>query len=252
MYTSTAVEILISSPSDVGDARDAIQEEIAHWNTAHARLRGVSAVAVRWESDSVPELGDHPQVILNRQLVDRCDLLVAVFRDRFGTPTPSGLSGTAEKIERFTKSGKPVLLYVLKSDAASASDVEQRAKLDAFIQSLRSRGLFREVADVDGLRSEFRTHLSAMLAEFEHESKLPPVKLSDVELGLLKHLGEAGRTFVEELSGQTDVGVELLTYHFERLEAAGLVDHLANAVSGQSFVLNQRGRAELFTRGLLR
>jgi nucleoside 2-deoxyribosyltransferase len=85
-------------------------------------------------------MGDHPQSILNRQLVDRCDLLVAVFRTRLGTPTPHGPSGTAEEIERFIASRKPVLLYKLNGREDGDTDLHQLAALNEFMASLRQRG----------------------------------------------------------------------------------------------------------------
>jgi len=251
MYTSTVVDVLISSPSDVPDARDAIQQEISQWNMTNSRRRGVSAVAVRWETHAVPEMGDHPQQILNRQLVDQCDLLVAVFGTRLGTPTPNGRSGTAEEIERFIASRKPVLLYRVTGRERPDTDQAQLRALEEFLVSLRQRGLLAECDGIERLRADFRRHVSEILANFEPEKRLPPAKLNEFEIKLLVHLGENGRTNVGELSQGLDVGAERLLFHFERLGNAGFVEQLYNAMDGESYVLTRDGRAELFDRGLL-
>jgi hypothetical protein len=39
-----------------------------------------------WEF-ATPELGDNPQTILNKQIIARSDLLVAVLHSKLGTPT---------------------------------------------------------------------------------------------------------------------------------------------------------------------
>jgi hypothetical protein len=65
---------------------------------------------VMWERDATPDLGDRPQGIINRQLVDVCDVLIGTFWAKLGTPTSEAESGTAEEIERFIKAGKPVLI----------------------------------------------------------------------------------------------------------------------------------------------
>jgi hypothetical protein len=59
----------------------------------------------------VPELGDRPQEIVNRQVVDACDILIGIFWSRLGTPTRISDSGTEEAIERFLNTGRPVMLY---------------------------------------------------------------------------------------------------------------------------------------------
>ena len=54
---------------------------------------------VGWETHSVPELGDRPQAIINRQILRESDLLIAVFWTRIGTATGAHPSGTVEEIE---------------------------------------------------------------------------------------------------------------------------------------------------------
>jgi hypothetical protein len=252
MYSSTAVEILIASPADVVDARDAIQDEIAQWNTANSRRRGVTAVAVRWETHAVPEMGGHPQAILNRQLGDHCDLLVALFGNRLGTPTPHAPSGTAEEIQRFIANKKPVLLYRIEGRVDVSPDPEQLRELEAFLASVRQTGLISQPTSVEDLRTSFRRHLSGMLADFEPQRRRPPVTLSDFELALLETLGRDGRTEISQFVDTTGAGEERLRFHIRRMEDAHLVEVIRNYAYGDAVVLTQGGRSELFERGLLR
>jgi hypothetical protein len=58
-----------------------------------------------------PEMGDSAQSIINRTVLQECDLLVGIFWTRIGTPTEEYASGTVEEIERHIDSGKPAMLY---------------------------------------------------------------------------------------------------------------------------------------------
>jgi hypothetical protein len=49
--------------------------------------------------------------VINRQVLADCDLLVAIFWTRIGSPTGSALSGTVEEIEKHLKAEKPAMLY---------------------------------------------------------------------------------------------------------------------------------------------
>jgi hypothetical protein len=71
---------------------------------------GVLLQPLMWERDATPEAGA-PQAVINRQLVDKADILIGLFWTRLGTPTTEAESGTVEEIERMIAADKPVLLY---------------------------------------------------------------------------------------------------------------------------------------------
>lgn len=56
-------------------------------------------------------MGDRPQAIINKQLLEQSDLLVAVFWTRLGSPTGATNSGTVEEIEEHLAAKKPTMLY---------------------------------------------------------------------------------------------------------------------------------------------
>lgn len=80
------------------------------WN--HAK-KDFHLLPEMWETAAVPTYGDHPQHIINKQILERSDLLVALFWTRIGSPTPSASSGTIEEIREFVrlKGPKRVMLY---------------------------------------------------------------------------------------------------------------------------------------------
>jgi hypothetical protein len=107
-YDGRVYRILIASPSDVDEERDTAVRVIQEWNDLYSYSRKVVLLPLRWETHTAPEYGTRPQEIINRAIVDECDLLVGIFWTRIGSPTGSADSGTLEEIERVATAGKPI------------------------------------------------------------------------------------------------------------------------------------------------
>ena len=113
-YDSRVYRILIASPSDVEEEREIAVRVIQEWNDLYSYSRKVTLLPLRWETHTAPEYGTRPQEVINRTIVDQCDLLVGVFWTRLGSPTGEADSGTLEEIARVGDAGKPVMLYFSK------------------------------------------------------------------------------------------------------------------------------------------
>ncbi len=98
------IRVVIASPGDLEAERKSIPPLFVKWNHAN---RGVHLVPEMWETASVPTFGDHPQHILTDQIVEKGDLLVALFWTKIGSPTPSSSSGTIEEIREFVRRKGP-------------------------------------------------------------------------------------------------------------------------------------------------
>jgi hypothetical protein len=115
-----------------------------------------------WDTDATPELGDTPQGVINRQLVGRSDLLIAIFWTRLGSPTESAISGTVEEIEEHIKSGKPVMLYFsAKPCDPTKIEPRQHEALNRFRDEIRNRGLYEDFADEADFRKKFTRQLAS-------------------------------------------------------------------------------------------
>lgn len=176
-YTARIVKVMIASPSDVAKERQLIRDVIQEWNAVHAEDRKVVLMPVGWETHSAPDMGDRPQAIINKQLLKTCDLLVAVFWTRLGSPTGVAASGTVEEINEHLASEKPAMIYFSAVPVRMDSvDGEQYEKLRAFKEDLRSRGLFDEYEDLTMFRTKFARHLAqrviASFADDEHAGEL--------------------------------------------------------------------------------
>ena len=168
-YPAMAYNVMVASPGDVSEERDAVQETIAEWNSVHSDNSKVVLVPIRWEEDATPETGGHPQEIINKRLLRRADLLVGLFGSRLGTPTNEYDSGSVEEINRHIGAGRPAMLYFSKRQFDLDSiDTEQLDKLRLFRKQLSQQALLGEFKDTAGLRHRFYKDLEKMLETHEY------------------------------------------------------------------------------------
>lgn len=159
-YQATVLKAMIASPSDVAAERSIIREVLLEWNIVHSDSRRIVLLPVGWETHSVPEMGDRPQALINKQILKNCDLLVGVFWTRIGTETGDYESGTVEEIEEHIKAGRPVMLYFSNSPVVPDSvDADQYARLKSFKDGCKSRGLYESYFDLGEFRSKFYRQL---------------------------------------------------------------------------------------------
>lgn len=159
-YTATVFNIMIASPSDVPHERNSIREAIHRWNDLHAQHRNIILMPIGWETSISPEMGDHPQALINKRILSRCDLLVGVFWTRIGTETINHKSGTVEEIDEHISAGKPAMLYFSSQPAALDSVVpEQLAALNEFKKSCKDKGIYQSYDNQTEFRDKFYSDL---------------------------------------------------------------------------------------------
>jgi hypothetical protein len=165
-FEARVARVLIASPSDTAEARAVLRETIFDWNGVNGEAARLLFWPLMWERDAVPELGHPPQSILNRQLVDRSDVVLATFWTRLGTPTDEAASGTAEEIDRAVRAGKHVLVYFSSQPVlADSIDTGEYERLKEFRELLRTRGLFDGYASLDELGRKVAAALSRVARE---------------------------------------------------------------------------------------
>src|SRR6476619_6467420 len=159
-FTATVLRLMIASPGDVATELAIVREVVGEWNTTDGAHSNTMLMAVGWETDIAPEMGDAPQSIIDKRLLANADLLVGIFWTRLGTPTASYASGAVEEIEEHLKAGKPAMLYFSSAPAPLDSvDPTQYQALTAFKDSCKTRGLFQTYADLDDFRRKLANDL---------------------------------------------------------------------------------------------
>lgn len=155
-YEAKVVEIMIASPSDVGEERQIAREIIGDWNALHARERQVVLLPTGWDTHSSPDLGGRPQQLINERILAHCDVVIGLFWTRIGTATGKAASGTVEEIQDHHSLGKPVMLYFSNAPIPpDKMDADQFGKVQELKRWAFDQGI---VGTYDNL-SEFRTRL---------------------------------------------------------------------------------------------
>lgn len=154
-------DILISCTTEVSIEIEIIKECIERFNRTIGSDRGIILNPKHWSTNSYPESGGKPQVLLNKQFVLECDLAVGVFWTKFGTPTENYGSGTEEEIEELLKMDKQVFLYF--SDVAkqpSQVNRDQFEKVSHFRERYQDRGIYWTYSRQEDFRDLLFNHLS--------------------------------------------------------------------------------------------
>ena len=147
--------VLIASPSDLIEEREAATMAINEWNAQHAAAEEVVLLPVKWETHARPESGVRPQGALNAQMVQNCDILIGMFWTRLGTDTGVAEAGTVEEINQFVAQQKPALLYFSdRPTAPSAINLKQLEKLKDFKEATYGQALVGSFCSVDELRTK--------------------------------------------------------------------------------------------------
>jgi hypothetical protein len=217
-YQATIHNVMIASPSDVTQEKNIVCQALAEWNVIHSESRKIVLLPISWDTHSSPQMGQHPQKILNQQLLSRSDLLVGIFWTRIGTPTPTHPSGSVEEIEEHIDSEKPTMLYFSKQPVSLDSvDNDQYKRLKGFINRCKQRGLLEEYDDLDDFREKFFRQLQLklndpalflrpVLANEVNQSAQQGLELSqEAKTLLLASAENDGTLLVIEHLGGTDV-----------------------------------------------
>ncbi|MDZ7339781.1 MAG: NACHT domain-containing protein, partial [candidate division KSB1 bacterium] len=126
----------------------------------------------RWLTDAYPGFdSDGPQGIIDRVLdIENCDILIGIFRTRFGKPTRQADSGTEHEIRAAIKSweekGSPhIMIYFLDFDfhPKNSEEAEQYARLLRFKEDFPPQGLYWTYQNTEQFERLVRLHLTQYL-----------------------------------------------------------------------------------------
>lgn len=165
-FPATVFHVLIASPSDVPNERQAIADCLHAWNALHSKDTGKVLLPVMWESHSAPSMNDRAQEVINDQLVRSCDMIIGVFWKRLGSPTGKAKSGTVEEINWFLRNKKPAMLYFSKAPVdPDELDIKQWEELKAFKESLLSKGLLEQYSSISELIQKLTRQITITMRE---------------------------------------------------------------------------------------
>lgn len=187
MQTKHAIRIVLSSPSDVDDECRVMDGVIAELNRGVAHERHVVLELVHWKTDAYP--GFHPegpQGVIDPVLkIGDCDILLAIFWKRFGTPAKGALSGAEHESRTAIKArqdaGRPHLMIYFKEMARELKTSEehrQYASVLDFKQEISPLGLFWSFEDTVDFERKVRKHLTHYILDDIHLTTGEPATAS--------------------------------------------------------------------------
>ncbi|WEW98507.1 hypothetical protein P3T65_02020 [Pseudomonas nitroreducens] len=200
-FDAKVFKILIASPGDVDEERQAIPEVIARWNNTNAEANGVVLLPVKWETHSAPLLGDRPQGVINDQIVTSCDMAIGVFWTRLGSPTGVSESGTAEEIEWFIQNAKPVMVYFSSRNIDPTKlDIDQYKSLKDFEKKMQKLGLTGSYTSITDFKEQLLNQISVNVRMLltGTPAVVPTPKVAKAKAASLKKIVKEGRIYMED------------------------------------------------------
>ncbi len=187
---------MIGAASDADEYVNAAKEQMAQWNTIYSDLFHITIQPLYWKRDTYPQVG-HPQEVIDKSIVSKSQMLIAIFHGKFGSPTKCAESGTIEEINLHIEQGKTVQVYFSKEKPAdsSKSDFE---KIQKYKESIQDKIFYREYSSVE----QFKILLDNNLGQFmkDHISnkgkKLDSEKINKDIQSLIKVWSQSGQEFL--------------------------------------------------------
>lgn len=203
-FDARVFKIFIASPSDVSRERSIVRTVLNRWNEINSERYRIVLFPVGWETHSSPELGDHPQAIINKRILRECDLLIGVFWTRFGTPTENYGSGTEEEIEEHIKTGKPTMLYFSTQPVVPDSlDENQYKKVKDFKEKNKKRGIYDEYSSIEEFQRRVSEHIQMKVNSgqfFDVDTTFGVEEITPPELKIVEILSDEAKTLLKEAS----------------------------------------------------
>lgn len=161
----TLYRLFVASPSDCQKERKIVRQLVADWNAVYGQTHHLFLEPVLWETHAHPELGDRPQAIITRQILNSCDALIGIFRSRLGSPTGIAPSGTVEEIDLFRAARKPILLYFFRPPRLNLGASFPDEQVEQYRRQLGSLGLIWSYKGILEFTTDVARHLAMTMAQ---------------------------------------------------------------------------------------
>jgi hypothetical protein len=158
--------LFVGAPSDVTEEVIIIRGLVEQWNRDFGPTAKARVEVANWRTHSHPAAGARPQALINKQVVDRSDIVVGLFRSHFGSPTGVADSGTEEEIRRSIRRRKEVMVYFANlPEPKKRKERNEFTRIEKFKHKLGRRALYHTYTDLKAFEEAFRQHLAAAMKE---------------------------------------------------------------------------------------
>lgn len=175
-FAATVIRVFIASPSDTADSRSAVETALTRWNARRAESSGQILLPVRYESQAVPTYETETtdgQAVINKQLVEKADIVIGLFGNSLGSATPRSISGTVEEIEEARAKGIKVHVY-FSSAPVPQNHLEEAQLLRDYKKNFE--GLYGTYVDDGELIDHINLAIDSDVPEFDSSAHPPTPK----------------------------------------------------------------------------
>lgn len=163
MFEARVFRIMIGCPSDIKEEVNIARKVIFEWSNLYAESTEIVLLPLHWSFNSYPAQGEHPQKIINQQLVEKSDLLICIFNSTLGTPTTSEESGTIEEIIEHVKTGKQVMVFFKTKVDITNIQPEELKRLKHFKETISKSVLWQEYDDENSFENIVQNKLQLFI-----------------------------------------------------------------------------------------
>ena len=248
-YQATVYTLMISGPSDAEEEKRVLRDCVNRWNDANSGNSTILLHPSDYRTGAPAVLAnpedERPQAVINEFVVKPSDWLIAVFKDKFGTPSGKAESGTLEEIQLFRKLNpeKPISVYFYVAS--------RDRKVKKYKKQLK--GLWKEYKDCNELRNEFSANLSQIVYNdtyFRHKFIDWRGRIEDRAQILLTEIAhDANGTAVVSMFTPKEMKIETNGHKyigfdtaFKHLYQRGLIENIDG--KGEAFRLTDSGKGE--------
>lgn len=161
-------DVVIACPGDAADERAAVERVV--WDRTKRKVRhtGVVLIPRWWKEDVAPQAsGGDAQSLMNDELVDKADVLIALFKFTKGQPTPRADSGTVEEIQRCVARGIPTHVFMSQEPIPRTAPPETAAEMASLEEALRQIAYVSDFKSIEELTDRVRTWLDEDMESFK-------------------------------------------------------------------------------------
>jgi hypothetical protein len=251
MRSITEYRLIIASPSDVYEERKAVFDAIAELNM-QLEASNVSVRALGWEGSASPGIGADPQAVINKQLFQSYDMLIAIFGTKLGAPTTSARSGSIEEIDKAISNRASVfedqrIQIYFKDSVQNLSQVDAR-ELGALLEyrsELAGRGvLYSTFSETAELAKAVRINVQrAVIKLMELPANLPSASNQmTLSVDQTEPQDEPG---ILDLVETSENSIAEMTEQLENL--AQIINKIAEETKKQTILLEEQNLADVST-----
>ncbi|MDR1136141.1 MAG: DUF6273 domain-containing protein [Clostridiales Family XIII bacterium] len=214
----THVNVLFAHPSDALKYLPTIRRVFNDANETSGRLKSVQFDVYNWE-DNAYRCSGEAQKLINEQLVEKADIVLAVFESKLGTHGNGYESGTDEEIHIAKDNGNNDIWIYFSESGYDAAKAGEKERLDNYKASMEKKYFYTDFRGEEALGRSLRNQITEYLKNKDdgnNKGKHAGIKaVAEILKGEKRNI-ELGKYKWRVLDKQADKALLLAEYIIEK------------------------------------